>query len=405
LSITLEESKTQCDRLSVLIGKYESNNTALQLALNYNDHALEATELLLRLVDSDNALMMAKCHAAGVTNATWTSEDNDTKDEAVAMIKRSQEKRKTVEAFAKRFLQRLDRNSRFNCSIARCVERPWEELSSRSHTASTTSSNSSYEGDLTKLDEQKIRDYAIQMKNERASVRMTITELESVHIDPANREPSTSSDIQKLDLENAVLMQELMALKEEKAEFKAQVYLLEKERRALELKLSGRETQEQAYIAHIEHLKNEVKEQEQATERLKSDAERNPWELDQAQCLDHSADLSQSLVEALHREKKLKSRIQELVATLEMVNRNSESRHHQSAEFVNDLKRANSALILAFEKSKRKYQSKIKKLEQRIVTLDEKHAIQSQTLQQRITMLEDQGTSHTSLVLASETSL
>ena len=47
------------------------------------------------------------------------------------------------------------------------------------------------------------------------------------------------------------------------------------------------------------------------------------------------------LAEMMRREKKLKSRIQELVSTLEKLQKNSEMRHQQSAEFVADLKRAN----------------------------------------------------------------
>lgn len=50
------------------------------------------------------------------------------------------------------------------------------------------------------------------------------------------------------------------------------------------------------------------------------------------------------LAEALRREKKLKSRVQELVATLEKLSKNSEIRHQQSAEFVNDLKKANRSV-------------------------------------------------------------
>lgn len=47
------------------------------------------------------------------------------------------------------------------------------------------------------------------------------------------------------------------------------------------------------------------------------------------------------LADALRREARLKERMQELVATLEKVGRNSELRHQQSADLVNDLKRAN----------------------------------------------------------------
>lgn len=66
LSLTLEESKAHCDRLSVLIGKYESNNTALQLALSYSDQAMETFGVLQTLVESDQALLLANCRAAGL---------------------------------------------------------------------------------------------------------------------------------------------------------------------------------------------------------------------------------------------------------------------------------------------------------------------------------------------------
>ena len=53
------------------------------------------------------------------------------------------------------------------------------------------------------------------------------------------------------------------SFQEEKTELKAQNYILEKEKRSLELRLSGKESQEQAYMVQIEHLKSEVAEREQ----------------------------------------------------------------------------------------------------------------------------------------------
>jgi hypothetical protein len=50
------------------------------------------------------------------------------------------------------------------------------------------------------------------------------------------------------------------------------------------------------------------------------------------------------LADALRREARLKERLQELVTTLEKVGKNSELRHQQSADLVNDLKRANRSV-------------------------------------------------------------
>ena len=66
LTLTLEESKAHCDRLTVLIGKYESNNTALQLAISFSDQALEAYEVMVTLLDSEQGVLLANCRAAGL---------------------------------------------------------------------------------------------------------------------------------------------------------------------------------------------------------------------------------------------------------------------------------------------------------------------------------------------------
>lgn len=53
----------------------------------------------------------------------------------------------------------------------------------------------------------------------------------------------------------------------------------------------------------------------------------------------------QELAESQKREKRLKARIDDLVATLEKIAKNSELRSQQSAEFVSDLKRANRQVL------------------------------------------------------------
>lgn len=44
-------------------------------------------------------------------------------------------------------------------------------------------------------------------------MKLTMLELESIHIDPLSYDVKPRGDSQRLDLENAVLMQELMAMK------------------------------------------------------------------------------------------------------------------------------------------------------------------------------------------------
>lgn len=69
------------------------------------------------------------------------------------------------------------------------------------------------------------------------------------------------------------------------------------------------------------------------------------------------------------REVYLKERVENLLSTLEKMTRNSELRQKQSADLIDDLKKANEALTDALDKSKKKYQCKIKKLEQHMLGL------------------------------------
>ena len=84
-------------------------------------------------------------------------------------------------------------------------------------------------------------------------------------------------------------------------------------------------------------------------------------------------DIPPDLYEAARREKKLKARIRELVDTLENLSKNAESRHQQAGEYIADLKRANGALVAAYEKAKRKHTTRVKKLESQMMTMMEKH--------------------------------
>lgn len=79
--------------------------------------------------------------------------------------------------------------------------------------STTSSTASSSDTDFSKEDEQRLKDYIQQLKNDRAAVKLTMLELESVHIDPLSYDIKPRADLHRLDLENAVLMQELMAMK------------------------------------------------------------------------------------------------------------------------------------------------------------------------------------------------
>lgn len=67
------------------------------------------------------------------------------------------------------------------------------------------------------------------------------------------------------------------------------------------------------------------------------------------------------------RESRLKARLQGLALSLESAARLSEERHNQVQNTVSELKQTNLNLSQSLERCKRKYQSRIKRLEQQLL--------------------------------------
>ncbi|XP_046432887.1 colorectal mutant cancer protein isoform X2 [Neodiprion fabricii] len=346
LALTLHESKAQCDRLSLLVGKYESNATALRLALSYSDRAIEAYDVLVALLESEIALS--------------TDRSNITIDN-----------RRIAENVAYHVLNRLEND----CAA---LGAPWEDSMVLSDDSEVTWGIE---------EEKRLRRHINRMKSDRAMVRSTAVELESVHAEPLNSKNTISlSEARKLDLETAVLMQELMAMREDKAELRARVFLLEKERATIELKLGVQDTQIAAQYAAILHLQEQLRDMEAMPAVMANK--------DHVVSDNESEGIESELIEALGREARLKDRLQELVSTFDKVYANLDLRHLQSDELVKDLKRANGALVQSMEKSKKKYQSRLKKLEQQMLEMVERHAAQVRSLNQRIAMLEEESSGY-----------
>ena len=81
-----------------------------------------------------------------------------------------------------------------------------------------------------RIDEARLRDSISQLKTIRASVQSTLVQVETVHNDLANYTlgQGNKSRLRQLELEEAVMRQELMASREEKADLRAKVIIVNK---------------------------------------------------------------------------------------------------------------------------------------------------------------------------------
>ena len=291
--------------------RYESNNTALQIGLSYCDHMIECYDVLVALLETENAMgtclgsKETTCHVSKIYS---NKVDNN---------------RKSAESVAKHLISRLDRNSRPDSRgdhTTSGLDTWGEDSSGYSHTTSSTSTTSSgLDPDFSKNDENKLRDYISKLKVAKSQVQNTVMELESIHGRDDLCPPSSSSTSPHhttADLEMAVLVQELMAMREERADLRAKIYLLEKEKLGAELSLEQQLDKETLLRTKVEHCQEQLLYQEAAVKGSKN------FVLDD-------------------REVYLNDRVENLLSTLEKMTRNSELRQKQSTDLIDDLKKAN----------------------------------------------------------------
>ncbi|XP_017775119.1 PREDICTED: colorectal mutant cancer protein isoform X2 [Nicrophorus vespilloides] len=344
LALTLTETKAHCDRLALLCGKYESNAIALRLALGVTDRAIEAYDVLLALLETEVAM----------TDPTPESVEN----------------RAAAESIAKQLLIHLDTYQSTDVLLS-----PWQNHVYNSPTSEC--------GELWNTDhENRLREHVSRLKEERSNIQGTYVMLESTQVENPPIRAASNQEARKIDLEMAVLMQELMGLREDKTDLLSKLFVLEKEKSALEVKLKYVDGQQRAQGAALKNLQGQLKD----TEALLALATQNK---DKGYTdADHAQGIELELMQALAREARLKVRLQELIATLEQVTKNAEARLLEGREIVHDLNHTNSVLAETVDRNNKKYQARFKKMEQQMMVMVERHTAQVQNLQQRITTLE-----------------
>ncbi|CAG2101084.1 unnamed protein product [Medioppia subpectinata] len=182
-ALHLNQSKESTERLSVLLGKYESNNTALVLALNYSDKALEINELLVALLKTEIGLVLANCRAAGVGQTGNTSEEEE-REEVMRIYEMANHRRKVAEELALDYLTKY------------CPE--------------------------------------FDMKTNNTVVKNSITRIEPFIID-SDKDIEYMNESEKcclnsvMDVEDMVALQDLVSIKEMNANLRSQIYTLQNE--------------------------------------------------------------------------------------------------------------------------------------------------------------------------------
>lgn len=286
LSLNLSDSKAHCEHMYLLCGKYESNAIALNQALNLSDRTIEAYDVMLALLESKLAIL----------------------EQTESAI----ENRKAAESVAKRLMVRLENDKNIQGNSLGPWSGPWQDA------ATVMYGGNGDQNVWTDQDDKKLREQMSKLKGQRAAVQNTVVNLESPYKDYEVNSPKLNEHIQyenrKADLETAVLMEELMSVRENFNDMKYRAEQAEREKNLAFEALQAQLADSEALLA--------MSNKDRASY---TDAE-------------HTAGIELELVEALARESRLKARLQALASSLETATKSSEEKY---ASTVAELRQAN----------------------------------------------------------------
>lgn len=175
-------------------------------------------------------------------------------------------------------------------------------------------------GPWTKEDDFRLRSHISKLKGYRASVQNTIVTLESPFYSDVTSSTSggggeSPSASKRMDLETAVLMQELMNMTHEVNVFKDRAERAEQEKRVSE---------------------EQLKSLQEALLQLQGQMLDDGGQVEQS-----TAEMERELVDALARESRLKARLQGLAGSVEAATKSSKEKYSQVQSTVAELKHAN----------------------------------------------------------------
>ncbi|XP_040273411.1 colorectal mutant cancer protein-like isoform X2 [Bufo bufo] len=374
LTVTLEECKTDSEKLSMHLGKLESTCTALRLALQSSERCLKTYSVLLALAEAKQEVMLGQATSGDIMTSGWRLLPKD------------------LEIKTKLFLMEVKKVFHGEGKIS--------DLETQKMVKLTV--NSSYAPWLSEEEEQMLKDYIQSLKWDLSSIAMTdhfitctshakevtqCAEMIKTKVDDAIKDSTEALTCLPEKPARAQILQDLMYSKKKLSELKASLQLLQTEKRALELQWLTHEELEKAHMLIRDYLQMEQ------NEWTKEGSGKQKFPGEDKECAGQSQKSTSSptmprLLDSLKMSSDIKVRIEGLISEVEQLSCKVCAENGKSAHTIKDFFKAHRNLFLTYQNACRKYQEQQYKLESQAESMSQQQQRQLQKLGQTIQNLQ-----------------
>ncbi|XP_053558855.1 harmonin-binding protein USHBP1 [Bombina bombina] len=386
LSITLEECKTDSEKLSMKLGKLESTCTALRLALQSSERCLKTYSVLLALAEAKQEILLGQVTGGDFLKSGWSLLPKDLE------IKTKLFMREVKKTFWKEEQKSGTEEAEARPKVQSRMYAPW----------------------LSEEEEQTLKDYIRSLKWDLASITLLghtstgqdstsptkeVAQLAGViktkvdDVIKASAEVSTSVEEKP---ERDHILHDLTNARETLCELRSSLQLVQTENRALELQILSYSEQERAYMLIKDQLQVELSSWEGRWRvENSSSAEKHLHHKKE-----HSGrgegdryDLTpeqQHLLDSLTRNNEMRIRVESLTSELDKLSCRVRAQRIQCAQIIKDFFKAHRKLFITYQNAKKKYQEQQRRLESQGSLMSQRQQQQLHNLMQTILRLQGQ---------------
>uniref|UniRef100_A0A803JMC9 Colorectal mutant cancer protein n=1 Tax=Xenopus tropicalis TaxID=8364 RepID=A0A803JMC9_XENTR len=344
LCVTLEECKSDSEKLSMHLGRLESTCTAFRLALQSSEKCLKAYSVMLALTEAKGDIILGQMAEGDLLKSGWSLLPKDleikTKLFMMEVKKTFKQDRTKLEA---------DKGDPRSPSLPRFYS-PW----------------------LSEEDEQMLKSYVQHLKQDVASISI----MENLQMgQDVHSEVAHLADVIKTKADNAIevssetsasrpdkplrshIVQELLDTKEGLAEVKGSIQLLQTEKRALELQSLSYLEEEKAYMLIRDQLQQELSDWAEKSKEEDCGGKHPVYGRAVSDYCEQSIPHAnmQRLLESLARSSETRARVEGLSEELDELTCRVHAQRAQSAKIIMDFFKAHRNLFMTYQNAQKKY--------------------------------------------------